>query len=617
MPLLTASLLIAASSVAAQDSTADGFLEWMDKIAQKQLDQRDAKINAIHNANEARARQKQTREKILQLIGGLPDYAGPLKAQTHGAALDGGDYTIERVTFESLPDFLVTANLFLPKKAGKHPAILFPLGHWDQGKPAAQHMAANLASKGFVVLTYDPIGQGERQQAFDTRANRSLIGGGTEQHFMAGANAILIGQSFARYRIWDAKRGIDYLTSRAEVDGERIGVTGCSGGGTVTTYISALDPRVKVSAPACYMNSFRLVFSGPVGDSEQSPLDFISSGLDETDYVELFAPKPWLISNTELDFFTPAGAKIVYEEAKRWYNLFGAEDKIKWVVGPGGHGTPEKVREEIYGWMMKWLNVPGSNKDVKLKLFPDHQLWVMPKGQVAGKSREIYEVIRDEMNAKKVAGADVKAYLQKWIQQPEETSPKLHFEYQGPARTDKATLVVQTMREPSAQFKQLAAEGPTALVTPRGLPVAATPNLSGDWIANTRSWLIGRNLPAMRAKDILRAVDELEKKGAKQITVVASDVPGIWALMAAAVDPRITELQLEKTPYSVRASFDSPMHRNLHDAVMPGFALIGDYRDLVAMIQPSRKVVWKDPADWMRNVVPLADPFYTYSTYSH
>lgn len=617
MPLLTASLLVATAALSAQDSTSAGFLEWMDKIAQKQLDQREAVINAVKDANQARERQKQAREKILRLIGGLPSYAGPLNAQTHGAPLDGGDYTIERVTFDSLPNFLVTANLFLPKKPGKHPAILFPLGHWDQGKPVAQHIAGNLATKGFVVLAYDPIGQGERQQAFDPRANRSLIGGSTEQHFMAGANAILINQSFARYRIWDAKRGIDYLVSRPEVDAERIGVTGCSGGGTVTTYISALDPRVKVSAPSCYMNSFRLVFTGPVGDSEQSPLDFISSGLDETDYVELFAPKPWLISSTELDFFTPAGAKIVYEEAKRWYNLFGAEDKIKWVVGPGGHGTPEKVREEIYGWMMKWLNVPGSNKDNKVRMYADHNLWVMPKGQVAGKSREIYEVIRDEMNANKIAGADVKAYLQKWIRQPEETSPTLHFQYEGPARTDKATLIVQTMREPSPHFKQLAAEGPTALVTPRGLPVPGTPNLSGDWIANTRSWLIGRNLPAMRAKDILRAVDELEKKGAKQITVVASDVPGIWALMAAAVDPRITELQIERTPHSVRASFDSPMHRNLHDAVMPGFALIGDYRDLVAMIQPSRKVIWKDPTDWMRNVVPLSDPLYTYSTYSH
>lgn len=600
-----------------QDGSAT-FLDWMDRIAQKQLDARETAIQAIKTPEQARARQKQTRETVLRLIGGLPDYSGPLNGKVVGT-IDAGDYTIDRVTFESLPGLIVTGNLFVPKKPGKHPGIVFPLGHWDQGKPAAQHMAANFARKGFVVLAYDPLGQGERQQAFDKRANRSLIGGSTEQHFMAGANAILINESFARYRIWDAKRAIDYLISRPEVDGERIGATGCSGGGTVTTYISALDPRVKVSAPACYMNSFRLVFTGPVGDSEQSPLDFIAAGLDETDYVEMFAPKPWLIGNTELDFFTPAGAKIVYDEAKSWYKIFGAEDKVKWVVGPGGHGTPTKVREAIYEWMMRWLQVEGSAKDETVPLFPDHKLWVMPGGQVSGKSREIYEVIRENMQAKKqnASPEELKGYLRNLVMAPEDESPVLHFRYDGPLKAEKATLLVQTQWDPSVRFKELAAAGPAAFVTPRGLPVPGTPNLSGDWIANTRSWLIGRNLPAMRARDILRAVDELAKHGVREVTLEASDIPGVWALIAAALDPRIVELKLERTPHSVRASFDSPMHRNLHDAAMPGFALLGDYRDLVNLIAPARKVSWRDPTDWMRNVVPLDDPLYTYSTFGH
>jgi hypothetical protein len=600
-----------------QDGSAT-FLDWMDRIAQKQLDARETAIQAIKTPEQARARQKQTRETVLRLIGGLPDYNGPLNGKVAGT-IDAGDYRIDRVTFESLPGLIVTGNLFVPKKPGKHPGIVFPLGHWDQGKPAAQHMAANFARKGFVVLAYDPLGQGERQQAFDKRANRSLIGGSTEQHFMAGANAILINESFARYRIWDARRAIDYLISRPEVDGDRIGATGCSGGGTVTTYISALDPRVKVSAPACYMNSFRLVFTGPVGDSEQSPPDFIAAGLDETDYVEMFAPKPWLIGNTELDFFTPAGAKIVYDEAKSWYKIFGAEDKVKWVVGPGGHGTPTKVREAIYEWMMRWLQVEGSAKDETVPLFPDHQLWVMPGGQVSGKSREIYEVIRENMQAKKknASPEELKGYLRNLVMAPEDESPVLHFRYDGPLKAEKATLLVQTQWDPSVRFKELAAAGPAAFVTPRGLPVPGTPNLSGDWIANTRSWLIGRNLPAMRARDILRAVDELAKHGVREVTLEASDIPGVWALIAAALDPRIVELKLERTPHSVRASFDSPMHRNLHDAAMPGFALLGDYRDLVNLIAPARKVSWRDPTDWMRNVAPLDDPLYTYSTFGH
>lgn len=598
-----------------QDTPAP-FLDWMDRIAQKQLDARQAKIEAIKTPEQARAHQKQSRETILRLIGGLPDYNGPLNARVTGK-MDGGDFTIERLAFESLPRFVVTANLYLPKSPGKHPGIVFPLGHWEQGKPAAQHMAANFARKGFAVLAYDPIGQGERQQAYDKRINRSMIGGSTEQHFMAGANAVLINESFARYRIWDAKRALDYLISRPEVDGDRIGATGCSGGGTVTTYISALDPRIKVSAPACYMNSFRLVFTGPVGDSEQSPLNFIAEGLDETDYVELFAPKPWLIGSTTEDFFTPAGAKIVFEEAKRWYDLFGAEDKIKWVVGPGGHGTPQMLREEIYAWMMRWLKVEGSPKEEPVPLFPDHALWATPEGQVSGLSREMAEVIRESMESKKRPGADLKAYLHGLVFQPEEESLALHFHYEGPMRAEKATLLVQTQWDASAKFKDLAAAGPAAFVTPRGLPVGNTHNLSGDWITNTRSWLIGRNLPAMRARDILRAVDELSKRGVREVTLEASDIPGVWALIATVLDPRIKELRLERTPHSVRASFETGVHRNLHDAAMPGFALLGDYADLVNLIAPSRKVVWRDPTDWMRNVVPLAGPVYTYSTFGH
>ena len=307
--LLIATLINSLAAFAAGPET--DLLRWLDAIAQKQLDSRDAAIARIHNTAEAGERQAFVRRKVLELIGGLPDYNGPLNARITGSIARPG-YAIDKVIFESLPRFYVTGNLYRPDRPGKFPGILLPLGHWEYGKPAVQRIAANLALKGFVVFAYDPIGQGERLQAYDGRLETSLAGQATEQHLAAGAKSILIGQSFARHRIWDAKRALDYLVSRTEVDAGRIGCTGCSGGGTLTTYISALDPRIKVAAPACYMNSFRLLFTGPVGDSEQSPPDFLSSGLDQTDYVELFAPKPWLMTSTEQDFFTPAGAKIVF-----------------------------------------------------------------------------------------------------------------------------------------------------------------------------------------------------------------------------------------------------------------------------------------------------------------
>src|SRR5262249_56823402 len=118
-------------------------------------------------------------------------------------------------------------------------------------------------------------------------------------------------------------------------------------GGTVTTSLSSLDPRIKVAAPACYMNSFRVLFTRSIGDPEQSLPNFLSSGLDQTDFVELFAPKPWLIASTLEDFFTPEGARLVYEEARRWYRIYGAEEKLRWGVGPGPNGTPPRISGAI------------------------------------------------------------------------------------------------------------------------------------------------------------------------------------------------------------------------------------------------------------------------------
>ena len=170
--------------------------------------------------------------------------------------------------------------------------------------------------------------------------------------------------------------------TRPEVDAERIGATGCSGGGTLTTYISVLDPRIKVAAPTCYITSFRELFRGAVGDSEQSIPGFISSGLDQVDYVESFAPKPWFIGATENDFFPLAGTKMAYTEAQRWYKMFGAEDHVNLIVGPGGHGTPLVVREGIYEWMIRWLNNgEGSAKEQDVPLLPEFKLWVTETGR--------------------------------------------------------------------------------------------------------------------------------------------------------------------------------------------------------------------------------------------
>lgn len=610
--LLTICVCACVMPAAAAQGPPSPLLKELSAIAERQLHDRADVVAAIRDTSKAEARRAEVRTRILSLIGGLPDYRGPLNARvTKTIRRDG--FVIDHVLFESLPDYYVTANLYRPDRAGRHPAVLMSMGHWDSGKAAGQLLSSNLARKGFVVLAYDPVGQGERQQAYDKRMGRSLIGGPTEQHFSNGAAAILMGQSVARYFIHDGMRAIDYLVSRPEVDADRIGATGCSGGGTQTTYIAALDPRVKVAAVACYMNSFQTLFAGSIGDSEQSVPGFLSSGLDQTDYVALFAPKPWLITSTEDDFFTPAGARQVVDEAQRWYRLYDAEQQIKWVVGPGGHGTPLVVREAIYDWMLRWLGQAGDAHEVPVTLLPDHELRVTPDGQVNG--RELYQVIRDTPRGKGTP-AELERFIRDLMARNEPLVRTMSILPATPgARKQPAVILVQDSLNPGAEAEALRADGHVvALVALSGRGGDSERPRSGNWMNNTRAWLVGRNLPAMHAAEINAAVNDLAKRAdvdGSRITARASGVAGVALLLAAAVNPQIASVSLNRTPYSVRAAIDAPIHTNLHDAVIPGFAVKWDLSDLRELLRP-RSVAWKDPTDWMGNVVAL-DGSYSYS----
>ena len=181
------------------------------------------------------------------MLGGPLDRT-PLNARVIGTVERPG-YRIEKVTFESRPRLYVTANLYVPAGTGRRPAILGPLGHSANGKawPSYQKLFSNLARKGYVVLAYDPFGQGERIEYPGSRPGQSALGGGTSEHEYAGRRLILLGANFGLFRAWDGIRGIDYLLTRAEVDPERIGCCGQSGGGTLTQFLAALDSRIRVA----------------------------------------------------------------------------------------------------------------------------------------------------------------------------------------------------------------------------------------------------------------------------------------------------------------------------------------------------------------------------------
>ena len=588
------------------------LLRSMNETAQAQLTRREAAIAAIHTRVQAQARQRDVRAKILELIGGLPSYRGPLHARVTGR-LTNPVYSMEKVIFESLPHYYVTANLYLPAAggAGKHPAVLLSAGHSQEGKTENHRIAASLASKGFVALTYDPLGLGERKQTFDARIGRSIAGCCANEHLQAGAQSQFIGQSVARYFIFDAMRALDYLESRPEVDASRIGAAGCSGGGCLTTYIAALDPRIKAAAPACYLNSLRVLFAGPNPDSEMSLPRFLEAGLDHADFLEIVAPKPWLILATEDDFFTPAGARMVYEEARRWYRFYDAEERVRFFVGSGPHGTPLETREAINEWMIRWL--AGGQGDPKeprdLTLYVDRDLQVTESGQVENEpsSRKIFEVIREEFQTLRRPRdvAALRAELQRLnhaaTYQPWEAASKLTLPKSSTQQRHPALLIVKDRQSTELAGKAAAAGAVVLELEPRDSPADHDnrPYL-GNWLTNLRADQIGLNLPALRARDIRQGVDLLAARSEvdpARIYAMARDAKGVWLLMAAALDPRLSRIWLDRTPPTLASALDQALNTNLFDALIPGFLLHWDLPDL-AGLAGNRLVQWSDPIDW-------------------
>ena len=372
--------------------------QYLDGIAAQFEANRAAAVAAIHTRAQAEARQAKVRAQILSLVGALPTRT-PLNAEIMGETQADG-FRIRKVLFQSQPNFYVTALLYVPDgqpASGKRAAILMTPGHGPSGKAGDAPVAAIFARNGFIVLSYDPIGQGERLQYPDpAKPDTSLAARPTGEHGEASLQPMLIGETFAKYEIWDAMRGIDYLASLPEVDPHRIGAFGCSGGGTVTALTSALDPRIAAIGTACYITSFDTLLPalGPQ-DAEQSTPRFISSGLGFPDWIELAAPRPYAVISTYSDMFPFAGARNSVIEARRFYSLFdpasagtpvgdtppsvpptpsepalnadttnrvSPQARLQWITGPGHHGALMPIMGNIVSFFMRNLE-PGSDAE--------------------------------------------------------------------------------------------------------------------------------------------------------------------------------------------------------------------------------------------------------------
>lgn len=352
-----------------------------------------ADLAGINSVAKVQDRAAMIRSKLWELIGG-PLEKRPLNPRVTGI-MDRGQCRIENIVFESLPKIYVTANLYIPTSVKPpYPAILAPLGHAKNGKAYRnyQYLYQNLAHKGYVVLAYDPFGQGERLQYIDPQTDRSLYGT-TGEHDQAGRPMVLLGETFALYRAWDGIRALDYLVSRPEVDPTRLGCTGHSGGGTMTMYLAALEPRLR-AAVVIEGNSENVAGPfydppGAVADAEQNIVGGLRFNIDRGDLLWAFAPKPLLICYTTHDeglTYSPIyeeSTRNIYQELQRVYGLLGAKDHVGLYASHLPHDMDFFNRTQTYGWFNRWLgNSNAGIEEAEFDAFPEERLNATSTGQV-------------------------------------------------------------------------------------------------------------------------------------------------------------------------------------------------------------------------------------------
>jgi cephalosporin-C deacetylase-like acetyl esterase len=640
------------------------FPEYRKRLANEALAVRRRAVEQIRTPQDLAARRAYIRERILAEIGGLPERT-PLNPQVVGV-IDRDDYRVEKVVFESQPRFFVTASLYLPKRGtGPWPGVLFPLGHEEGSKShhAWQHVLVSLAKKGYVALAWDPVGQGERVQMYDEDFGESKVVQSTTEHTILGLQCLLAGDALARYTIYDGIRALDYLLSRPEVDKGKIAVTGNSGGGTHTSYLAALEDRIHVAAPSCYITSWgRLLDTIGPQDAEQCFPGFLADGLDHGDFLLAFAPRPFLVLSAIRDFFSIQGARRTFAEARDVYARMNSEANVSMFEADDGHGYTKPRRLAAYQWFARWLQ-DGSDADgePEIRLATEEELWCTKTGQVAtslggetvhslnqkrvdqakaARPRVTTELVQKLIGFEKpAASVNIRDFgeirregyrIQKLVYESEPgiPVPAALFVPEAPAGRKPAIIYVHGRGKAAARadLEALVQAGNLVLaIDARGLGEMRAINdengsdwsrYFGDYDATMTAVLLRKTLVGMRAVDIARGVDLLAARAdvdPTRISGIGVEAGAVPLLHAAVLDPRISKVAVQGMLLSYESVVRRRIHRGVFEQVIPGVLKAYDLPDLAAAISP-RPVFIADAVDPVGNLVLPAETGSLYKT---
>ncbi|HEY3455286.1 MAG TPA: acetylxylan esterase [Bryobacteraceae bacterium] len=615
--------------------------EYLTGLARAAYEKRNRALSLLTDAAAVRQRQSWTRETLWKLIGGQLERT-PLNARTTGSFERDG-YRLEKLVYESRPRLFISANLYIPAQGkGPFPGVLFQMGHSAAGKAYAsyQKCCQALARLGYLVLAFDPMGQGERIGYPDSSGHDTRLSSVDEEHTLPGRQMLLLGETATRYQLWDAIRSLDYLAAHPLVDPARLASAGQSGGGTLTMLLACADERLAAAAVSSgNTEDVAGVNFNPPGATDDAEQDLIGSGtvgFDRWDLLYPIAPKPLLIEVSAHDFFGTYSPRYLtdggeeYKKLARVYQLLGHSEHLGWRATPLPHGLTYSLRLEIYNWFERWLKHSERQITEEPPVAPEaaNLLWAGPTGSVvhdygslrptdlikqsaAGvrpsgaaipwlpvlqKPTPFRELAATRFRGARVAAVEVNSDLSVWI-------PAWLFTPAEPQAT-KSTLLVLDSRGRNSNaheddlYHRLARAGQRVCAADlrgmgdsrpeagRGNPAYTMPHESEEDYA-WASLILGPSLLAQRVKDILSLVQAL-KAGGGRLALAARGRLAVPALFAFAASGEIESLYLA----GGLVSFRNVLETEIYSEPLSNFAWdvfrVVDLPDLAARSAPRR-----------------------------
>jgi len=619
--------------------------DYIRDLAAQAYQKRNSEIARLTTPEAIHARQRWARETFWKRAGGQLERT-PLDAQKVGS-FERDSYRVEKIVYQSRPRFHVPANLYIPTRGvPPYPAVLFQMGHSHNGKAylTYQRCCQGLVRLGYVVLAFDPMGQGERVYYPDASGVNSRLSSPDNEHTVPGKQMLLVGDTSTQMQVWDAIRSLDYLASLPMVDAKRMGTTGQSGGATLSMLLMAADDRLA-AAVVCSGNTENVACANfiPPGSTDDAEQDLLGSGpvgFDRWDTIYPFAPKPLLITVSDKDFFGTYSPDYItngweeFQKLQKVYEVLGHGDRLRWSSSPLPHELAFDTRIEVYNWFERWLKGGQKRIEQEPPVAPeeDRTLWVTESGNVVrtfgsltpfaiNKERVVENTPADlrvlvgveaptgalAATLRRVPSREVDIEAVEVFSAPKVWVPAWLFLPRG----RKSDTPVVLALEPGGRGRQwsegqlyqsLAVRGyPVCVADVRGIGDLAPEFGRGDpgqaeshQHEDEYAWaglIFGRPLVGQRVTDILALAAGLRKHpalGARRVVVAARGKLTVPALIAAALDKEISEIYLAGGLVSFRNIVDTENYDCAFANFVPNLLRHTDLPDVAAKLAPRR-----------------------------